>query len=253
VNDLDPTTRLSSKAASSSLAKHPVLTVLQGESVGRFLELTNDRTIIGRGEDADIVLKDGVASRKHAEIVRGSQPTEFLLSDLSSTNGTLLNGTGVESGSLLRDGDKIRIGKHLLKFSLFDDVEIEALRKTRPAPEESKSPRAPAKEILIFAPFHLPPDVDLLYRDEAVVPLEPRAVRVLRYLVENSERVVSKDELLEAVWPDVFTTDGVLKKAVSQVRRALCDEVKSAQFIETYHRRGYRFIAPVRRRVKQHV
>ncbi|MEA2490581.1 MAG: hypothetical protein QOH21_2373, partial [Acidobacteriota bacterium] len=101
---------------------------------------------------------------------------------------------------------------------------------------------------LHFDPFHLPPAVDLLYRGAEVVPLEPRAVRVLRYLAENQDRVLSKEELLEEVWSDVFTTDGVLKKAVSQIRRCLGDDAEQARFIVTYHGRGYRFIAPVTRR-----
>jgi DNA-binding winged helix-turn-helix (wHTH) protein len=75
---------------------------------------------------------------------------------------------------------------------------------------------------------------------------------VLKYLAEHSDRVVSKDELLEAVWPDVFTSDGVLKKAISQARHALCDDPRAAKFIETYHRRGYRFIAPVQRSARPH-
>jgi predicted ATPase/DNA-binding winged helix-turn-helix (wHTH) protein len=79
------------------------------------------------------------------------------------------------------------------------------------------------------------------------VPLEPSAVRVLRYLAEHTDRVISKEELLEAIWPDVFTTDGVLKKAVLQSRRALGDDPDNPSFIKTYHRRGYRFIAPVTR------
>ena len=101
--------------------------------------------------------------------------------------------------------------------------------------------------ILQFGPFHLAPAVDLLYRGDEVVPLEPRAVRVLRYVVEHHDRVLSKEELLEEVWPDVFTTDGVLKKAVSQIRRTLGDDAEQSRFIATYHGRGYRFIAPVTR------
>lgn len=100
---------------------------------------------------------------------------------------------------------------------------------------------------LQFDAFHLPPGVELLYRDDEVVPLEPRAVRVLRYLVEHHHRVLSKEELLEEVWSDVFTTDGVLKKAVSQIRRTLGDDAEQSRFIATYHGRGYRFIAPVTR------
>lgn len=97
-----------------------------------------------------------------------------------------------------------------------------------------------ARRTLRFDPFYLPLDVELLYRGGEVVPLEPRAVRVLRYLAEHQGRVIPKEELLEQVWPDVFTTDGVLKKAVSQVRRA---HAGNARYVETYHARGYRFVA----------
>jgi len=98
---------------------------------------------------------------------------------------------------------------------------------------------------LCFAGFQLPPDVDLLYRGDDVVPLEPRAVQVLRALAEGRGRVISKRELLDGVWRDVFTTEGVLKKAVAQVRRALGDDAHAPRFIETFHKRGYRFVAPV--------
>ncbi|HZS07769.1 MAG TPA: AAA family ATPase [Blastocatellia bacterium] len=104
-----------------------------------------------------------------------------------------------------------------------------------------------ASTSLLFPPFHIPANVDLLYRDKAIVSLERRAVQVLRYLAENHERVVTREELLEAVWPDTFTTDGVLKRAISQARRALGDAAEESRYIETYHGRGYRFIAPVTR------
>ena len=100
---------------------------------------------------------------------------------------------------------------------------------------------------LSFPPFHIPANVDLLYCGEVIVPLERRAVQVLRFLAEHHDRVVTKDELLEAVWPDTFTTDGVLKRAISQARRALGDVADQARFIETYHGQGYRFIAEVTR------
>lgn len=98
---------------------------------------------------------------------------------------------------------------------------------------------------LLFPPFRIPANVDLLYREDKIVALERRAVQVLRHLVENHDRVISKDELLEAVWPDTYISDGVLKRAISQARRALGDTADEAKFIETYHGRGYRFIAQV--------
>jgi DNA-binding winged helix-turn-helix (wHTH) protein/tetratricopeptide (TPR) repeat protein len=99
---------------------------------------------------------------------------------------------------------------------------------------------------LEFGSFRIPAKVDLLYRGDQLIALERRAVQVLRYLAEHNERVVTKDELLEAVWPDTFTTDGVLKRAVSQARRALGDVADQARFIATYHGQGYRFIAEVK-------
>ncbi|HEV2860035.1 MAG TPA: AAA family ATPase [Pyrinomonadaceae bacterium] len=96
-----------------------------------------------------------------------------------------------------------------------------------------------------FPPFHLSSDVDLLYRDGAPVRIEPRAVQVLRYLVLHRDRVVPKEELLDRVWADVFTTDAVLKQAVSQIRRALGETPDAPRYVQTFHARGYRFVAPV--------
>src|SRR5215204_1793700 len=96
-----------------------------------------------------------------------------------------------------------------------------------------------------FSPFSLSPGVGLLFRDGAPVSLEPRAVKVLAYLVRSRGRVVRKEELLDKVWSDVFTTDAVLKQAVSQIRRALGDAAERPRYIRTFHARGYQFIAPV--------
>src|SRR5829696_7586612 len=96
-----------------------------------------------------------------------------------------------------------------------------------------------------FSPFSLNPGVGLLFRDGAPVSLEPRAVKVLAYLVRSRGRVVPKEELLDKVWSDVFTTDAVLKQAVSQIRRALGDAAERPRYIQTFHARGYQFIAHV--------
>ncbi len=110
---------------------------------------------------------------------------------------------------------------------------------------------APRSDRLDFPPFHLLPDVDLLYRGEEIVTLQPRAVQLLRYLVENHQRPVSKAELLAKVWSNVFTGDAVLKQAMAQVRRALGDDSHNARYIETFHSRGYQFIGRVKRSEKE--
>src|SRR5579871_1815295 len=81
----------------------------------------------------------------------------------------------------------------------------------------------------------------LLDRNEIV--LRPKTFSVLRYLVENSGRLVSKDELFAAVWPNVAVTDDTLVQSISELRRAIGDD--GARLIRTIPRRGYRFEAAI--------
>jgi predicted ATPase/DNA-binding winged helix-turn-helix (wHTH) protein len=98
---------------------------------------------------------------------------------------------------------------------------------------------------VLFSSYRIPGDLDVLYRDDAVVPLERRAVRVLRHLAEHHDRVVSKEEIIDRVWEDLYTGDDVLKRAILLVRRALDDDTERPRFVETHRGLGYRFIAPV--------
>jgi Tol biopolymer transport system component/DNA-binding winged helix-turn-helix (wHTH) protein len=82
-------------------------------------------------------------------------------------------------------------------------------------------------------------------RGETAIPLEPKAFDVLVHLVEHRDRVVTKDELLDAVWTGTFVTPNVLTRAIAQIRKGLGDESQDARYIETIAKRGYRFIAPV--------
>src|SRR5262252_6867223 len=75
------------------------------------------------------------------------------------------------------------------------------------------------------------------------VELRPKAFEVLRYLVENADRVVSKEELIKAIWPNVIVTDDVVAHCVSEVRQAIGDGGQA--IIKTIPRRGYRFAVPV--------
>jgi Tol biopolymer transport system component len=83
-------------------------------------------------------------------------------------------------------------------------------------------------------------------RSGAVIELEPKAFDVLRHLLENRDRLVTKDELLDAVWRGTFVTPNVLTRAVAQLRKALGDDAFAARYIQTVARKGYKFIAPAR-------
>ena len=96
-----------------------------------------------------------------------------------------------------------------------------------------------------FGPFRLDRSAGQLRRGDAVVPLAPKAFTVLQHLVTHSGQLITKDELLELAWADVHVGDGALKVCVREIRRALQDDPRTPAYIETAHRRGYRFIAPV--------
>ena len=91
--------------------------------------------------------------------------------------------------------------------------------------------------------FHL--DTGQLWFREQEVHLTPKAAGVLKILVSNAGSPVSKGELFAAVWPDVAVTDDALTTCIQELRRVLSDDAKRPQFIETRHRRGYQFIAPL--------
>lgn len=102
-----------------------------------------------------------------------------------------------------------------------------------------------------FAQFRLDTVNQCLWRrrdtgEDERISLTPRAFGVLRYLVEHSGRLVTHDEILNALWPDTFVQPEVLKSHILDVRSALGDHPKNPQFIETLPRRGYQFIAAVR-------
>ena len=97
---------------------------------------------------------------------------------------------------------------------------------------------------LRFGEFQLDTVRGQLLRGPDVVPLPPKAFSLLHYLAGNPGRLIPKRELLAKVWPGVYVTDDVLKTTMKDVRRALQDDAHHPRFVETAHRRGYRFIAP---------
>ena len=96
-----------------------------------------------------------------------------------------------------------------------------------------------------FADFRLDPANACLWRGAAVVVLPPKAFAVLHYLVTHPDRLVSKDELLDAVWPETAVSDAVVRVAIGVLRKMLGDTAQTPRFLATVPRRGYRFLAPV--------
>src|SRR6202040_889373 len=100
-------------------------------------------------------------------------------------------------------------------------------------------------EMRTFQSFRLDTTNQCLWNDEARADLSPKAFDVLRYLAEHAGRLVTPDELLEALWPDIYVNPEGLRKYIQEIRKVLGDRPDKPAFIQTLPKRGYQFIASV--------
>jgi DNA-binding winged helix-turn-helix (wHTH) protein len=96
-----------------------------------------------------------------------------------------------------------------------------------------------------FPPFRLDLRAGFLRAGDRTISLRPKTWAVLCYLAQRPGVLVTKDEILDAVWGEVSVTEATLTKSIAEIRDALRDEVRSPRFVETVHRRGFRFVSPV--------
>jgi DNA-binding winged helix-turn-helix (wHTH) protein/tetratricopeptide (TPR) repeat protein len=98
-----------------------------------------------------------------------------------------------------------------------------------------------------FGEFTLDNEQRVLLRGGAPLRLAPKVFDTLLILVRNGGRIVGKEELMRGVWPDTFVEESNLTFNIQQLRRSLGDDARRPRYVETVPRRGYRFIAEVRR------
>ena len=118
-------------------------------------------------------------------------------------------------------------------FNMLSQTSIEM----RPA----QAKRAPVRHV-----YHLDTANECLWRKNQKIDLDPKAFAVLRYLVENPGRIVTKAELLNTVWSGNYVGESVIKFQISRIRAKLREAKKIPRFIETVHCRGYRFVGQLR-------
>jgi DNA-binding winged helix-turn-helix (wHTH) protein/TolB-like protein/Tfp pilus assembly protein PilF len=97
-----------------------------------------------------------------------------------------------------------------------------------------------------YGPFRLEPIQHRLTRDGSPVSLAPKAFELLVFLIQNQGRLVTKDQIMRAVWPDSFVEDANLTVSISVLRKALGEKDGNLRYIETVPKRGYRFMASVK-------
>src|SRR3989442_4617107 len=106
--------------------RRPALVFLRGELLAVPIPLERAQVTVGRALDADIRVNDSRASRLHARIITEPNTetgvTRYLLKDLDSTNGTILNGKAINQAQL-QDGDKFEIGAQLIRFEMIDEID----------------------------------------------------------------------------------------------------------------------------------
>lgn len=99
-----------------------------------------------------------------------------------------------------------------------------------------------AEQVLRFAPYRLDSSDERLWLGKEPIKLTPKSFAVLQYLVERSTRLVTKEELFSALWSDTAVGDASLTRCIREIRAALSDNSRAPVYIETTHRRGFRFI-----------
>ena len=121
-------TTQSSSSEEGAAERRPALVFLRGELLAVPIPLDRSEVTLGRALEADVRVNDSRASRLHARITTerddATGETRYRLSDLESTNGTLLNGKFIDQ-AFLKDGDKFVIGDQLIRFEMLDEIDRE--------------------------------------------------------------------------------------------------------------------------------
>ena len=94
-------------------------------------------------------------------------------------------------------------------------------------------------------PVRIEVENECAWRGEQRLQLMPRAFAVLRHLVDHAGRLITKEELLTRVWRDAIVSEAALTTCIRDLRKALGDSSDTPRYIETVHRRGFRFIGPI--------
>src|SRR5438552_11379114 len=97
--------------------------------------------------------------------------------------------------------------------------------------------------VFLFDDIRVEPNTFRAFKAGQLVQLEPNALRLLLFLIENRDRLIEKEEILDAIWSGTHVTENALTREIGKLRKFLGDDPKAPKYIQTVHTRGYRFIA----------
>lgn len=212
----------------------PVLVSQTGELRGNRWVLDDDELLIGRAPDCDMVVPDRKVSRHHARLRKTENGV--VVEDLGSKNGTHVNGTPVEDPVLLQDGDVISVA--LAVKLMFVGTEATVPLSVSEAAE------------LGLGRLRMDPDAHRVWvlEEELEPPLSPAQYRLLELLYRNANRVVSRSEIVEHVWPE-SEEEGVSEQAIDALVRRLRDRLAEVDpdhsYVVTVRGHGFRLDNPL--------
>lgn len=202
-----------------------MLILREGQGVGTRWMIDRSDMIIGREEDCDIVLPSRQVSRNHARIRRSGG--RHILEDLGSKNGTFVNGQELTEPYPLQDGDEIQIALSFKLFFVDAGATVPLFFERQAGLRLDKD----AKSVWIKG-------------QELDPPLSLAQYRLLELLYDNEGKVCSRDEVVQAVWPDVVE-EGVTEQAIDALARRLRERLSELdpdhQYIVTVRGHGFKF------------
>ena len=206
----------------------PMLIVYEGGLEGQRWVIEQDRMIIGRGSDCDIVLPERQASRHHAAVERDENG--YLLRDLGSKNGTCVNGQEVQDVPYrLRDGDEIQIALCVKMGFVAADATL-PLELTGP----NRGLRIDRAARRVYIGGH-----------EMIPPLSVAQYRLLDLLLAHEGQVVSRDAVVTAVWSEEESL-GISEQAIDALVRRLRERIAAVDpdhaYIVTVRGHGFRLV-----------
>jgi len=206
----------------------PILVVQEGQLAGKRWSLNKSEFVVGRGEDCEVVLPDRQVSRRHFRIVRDENG--YSVEDLGSKNGTYVNGAAVRGSVQLQDGDEIQVALSVRLLFVGAEATLpltqEMLRVAQPGLRLNKSQRQVWVNGVVLDP-----------------PLSLSQYRLLEILWEHKGKIVTREEVIAAVWPEsdeAGITEQAIDALVRRLRDRLAEVDREHEYLVTVRGHGFR-------------
>jgi DNA-binding response OmpR family regulator len=216
-------------------ADKPVLIIRDGEAAGQRWVLHQDEVLVGRGGECDLVVPERQVSRMHMRIRREGE--KYILEDLDSKNGTLVNGQPLKGECQIRDGDEIELARAVTIAFFGSEVTLplEFVQTTDIGSTGTRLRLESAARRVFIGDRELDP------------PLSLPQYRLLELLHEKKGAVSTRDEVVDQVWPE-SEGEGVSEQAIDALVRRLRDRLAELdpehQYVVTVRGHGFRLDNP---------